>query len=278
MPPTPFLAQDTIMRRGGQAFASSLQLLAYVRVKAWNEPKGYGFGAPCDEGGKFTSEETLLIHPANFVKNPRSRTPTSVKPGAVIQGDIGEKNGKPVLENITNREGAALSGDLAFVGTRVNQNLMTKNLLSRDGASAPKGARLDQTDFLLKQLVESMRRIDKDLNICRSAQKKTTQLLAHIMDKHGIKELAVGEEYLATKDKIWKLRVEHLKSRRGTNANGEAHSDDEELDDVEVAPAAPKEDDGKFEVDSLLDETKAEVGPGQGKKSKKAKKTTKADE
>ena len=131
----PFSFKIPYMRRGGQAFASSLHLLAYVRVTAWNEPKGYGFGSPCDEGGKLTSKESLHIHPANFVKKSGSKAPTSIKPGAVIQGDVVEKNGKPILKNITNREGAALSAGLAFVGTHVDQNLMSKNLPCGDSAT-----------------------------------------------------------------------------------------------------------------------------------------------
>ena len=259
------------MRRG-QAFASSLQLLAFVRVRSWNEKKGFGIGLIVDESGAVigSEEETVLVHPTNFVKNPKGRTAASIRTRTIVQGDIGEFKGKPVLENVTGRDGAPIAQQDAFIGTRVNDALMTKNLLSREGATAPRGARLDQTDFLLKTIVDSMRRIDEDLMVCRNAHKKTIQLLSHIAEKQGVKQLIVGDEYIAAKDKIWSKRTEHHKAKKA--ARDDAKGKDDDAEETKKVPAANDDDDDKLEVDALLEETKAETAPGAGKKGKKASK------
>lgn len=266
------------MRRG-QAFASSLQLLAFVRIRSWNESKGFGIGLIVDESGNVlgNEEETVLVHPNNFVKNPKGRTASSVRSRTILQGDIGEFKGKPVLENVTGRDGTPVVQQNSFVGTRVNESLMTKNLLSREGATAPIGTRLDQTDFLLKTIVDSMRRIDEDLMICRNAHKKTIHLLAHIAEKQGVKQLLVGDEYIASKVKIWSKRSDHFKAKKAARDDKKDKKDEDKKDDEDVevatkkAPAATDDDD-KMEVDSLLEETQAETAPGAGKKGKKSKK------
>eukprot|EP00658_Telonema_sp_P-2_P029008 TRINITY_DN22121_c0_g1_i1.p1 TRINITY_DN22121_c0_g1~~TRINITY_DN22121_c0_g1_i1.p1 ORF type:complete len:283 (+),score=114.99 TRINITY_DN22121_c0_g1_i1:130-978(+) len=264
---------DLSMRRG-QAFASSLSLLAFVRVRSWNENKSFGIGIVVDESGNVVGdEETVLVHPSNFVKNPNGKTASGVRTKTIIQGDIGEFKGKATLENITSRDGAPLHQLGGFVGTRVNDSLMTKNLLSREGATAPRGARLDQTDFLLKTIVDSMRRIDEDLMVCRNAHKKTIQLLSHIAEKQGVKQLVVGDEYLAAKDKIWAKRTEHHKARKAAKEEQRnAGKKDDEESEVAKKVANDDDDDDKLEVDALLEETKAETAPGTGKKGKKSKK------
>ena len=73
------------MRRGGQAFASSLQLLAFVRVTTCRH-QSKGFGTPCDEGDKPTSEELLHINPANFVNDGVSKVQVFKAPSPPLDG------------------------------------------------------------------------------------------------------------------------------------------------------------------------------------------------